>query len=144
MQEFIVSNLTEAARVLPYRYEDADYGRFTKGLAKTVLLKFYMLTHQWDKAVEIGDELCGEDMEGNPDYGYRLVDDYNSLFDMSTEKNPEVIFAATAKRGITHGDNQWLAHAMTSDFPTPDNITKWGGYKLAWPFYQEYEADKGR
>lgn len=144
MQEFIVSNLSQAAEVLPYKYDDADYGRFTKGLAKTVLLKFYMLTKQWDEAVKIGKELCGEDMEGNPDFGYGMVDSYNSLFDLSTEKNKEVIFAAVAKRGITHGDNQWLAHAMTNDYPTPDNVTKWGGYKLAWPFYDLYKADKAK
>lgn len=144
MQEFIVTNLTEAATVLPHKYSDADYGRFTKGLAKTVLLKFYMLTKQWDEAVKIGEELCGESMEGNPDYGYRLAGTYNSLFDLGTEKNEEVIFAAVAKRGITHGDNQWLAHAMTGDFPAPDNVTKWGGYKLAWPFYDHYKADKAK
>lgn len=144
MREFIVSNLTQAAEVLPYKYGDADQGRFTKGLAKTVLLKYYMLTRQWNEAVTIGEELCGETMEGNPDYGYGLVDSYNSLFDLGTEKNKEVIFAAVAKRGITHGDNQWLAHAMTNDYPAPDNVTKWGGYKLAWPFYDQYKADKDK
>ena len=57
MREYIVTNLKEAADILPYKYEDTDYGRFTKGLANTLLLKFYMMTKQWDEAEKIGREL---------------------------------------------------------------------------------------
>ena len=85
MREYIVSNLKDAANVLPYKYEDTNYGRFTKGLANTLLLKFYMMTKQWDEAEKIGRELT------KPEYGYKLVDDYNSLFSLSGEKNSEAL-----------------------------------------------------
>lgn len=139
MQDFIVTNLKEAAEVLPYEYTDSDYGRFTKGLANTVLLKFYMLTKQWDEAEKMGRELM------KAEYGYELVDDYHSLFTLSGEKNTETIFASTCKTGVM--ENAWHAHARTADFPTPQGqvITKWGGFKVAWPAYDTFEAkDKRR
>ena len=109
MREYIVSNLKDAANVLPYKYEDTNYGRFTKGLANTLLLKFYMMTKQWDEAEKIGRELT------KPEYGYKLVDDYNSLFSLSGEKNSEVIFSCV------------------------------GGFKISWPAYESYDPkDKRR
>ena len=94
MREYIVTNLKEAADILPYKYEDTDYGRFTKGLANTLLLKFYMMTKQWDEAEKIGRELT------KSEYGYKLVDDYHSLFSLSGEKNSEVIFSCVAEAGV--------------------------------------------
>ena len=52
MREFIVTNLTEAAKVLPYSYEASEYGRFTKGLANTLLLKYYMRVGDWMKQLK--------------------------------------------------------------------------------------------
>jgi hypothetical protein len=95
-----------------------------------------MLTKQWVKAEATGRELT------KSEYGYRLVNDYNSLFDLATEKNTETIFAATAKAGII--EHKWHAHALTSDYPSPEGITKWGGFKVAWPFYETYEPNDKR
>lgn len=136
MREFIVSNLTEAAKVLPYAYEASDYGRFTKGLANTLLLKYYMRVKDWEAAVQIGGELTT-----NKEYGYALVDKYYDLFSLDTEQNTEVIFAAQAIDGSM--ENNWLAHVLPGDFPTPSGISKWNGFKMTWPFYQTYDpADK--
>ena len=139
MREYIVSNLKEAAEVLPYQYEDKDYGRFTKGLANTLLLKFYMMTKQWDEAEKMGRELI------KPEYGYKLVDDYNSLFSLSGEKNSEVIFSCVAEAGVM--EQKWFAHTLTSDYPLPAgmSVTTWGGYKISWPAYESYDPkDKRR
>lgn len=138
MQQFIETNLLEAAAVLPVKYDAANYGRFTRGLATTVLFKLYMLTKQWQKAEETGRKLISSE------YGYRLVDDYHSLFTLEGEMNEEVIFSSLAKAGIM--ENQWHAHILTADYPTPSSktITKWGGYKIAWPFYETYEANDKR
>lgn len=139
MCEYIVTNLKEAAEVLPYKYDDANYGRFTKGLANTLLLKFYMMTKQWNEAEKIGRELT------KPEYGYKLVDDYNSLFSLAGEKNSEVIFSCVAEAGVL--EQKWFAHVLTSDYPLPAGIsaTAWGGYKISWPAYESYDpADKRR
>ena len=139
MREYIVSNLKDAANVLPYKYEDTNYGRFTKGLANTLLLKFYMMTKQWDEAEKIGRELT------KPEYGYKLVDDYNSLFSLSGEKNSEVIFSCVAEAGVM--EQKWFAHVLTSDYPLPAgmSVTAWGGFKISWPAYESYDPkDKRR
>ncbi|MGL5262177.1 MAG: RagB/SusD family nutrient uptake outer membrane protein, partial [Bacteroides sp.] len=87
-----------------------------------------------DKAAEVGAELVN-----NKDlYGYDLVSDYNSLFSLAGEQNKEVILAARAKLGIENAENKWLAHVLTSDYPTTDNLAKWGGYKITWSFYEQY------
>lgn len=138
MQSFIETNLKEAAEILPYSYQSADYGRFTKGLANTLLMKFYMMVGRWNDAELIGRQLTGDD----PSYQYELVNDYNSLFSLSTEQNSEVIYSAIAKTGfITH---QWFAHVLPSDYPTADGITKWNGYKLSWPLYNSFEPNDKR
>ena len=137
MQEFIETNLLQAADVLPYTYDAADYGRFTKGLAKTLLLKLYMMTGRWDDAETVGRELVDD-----PQYPYELVSDYNSLFSLDGEQNSEVIYSAVAKTGIiTH---QWIAHVLPSDYPTSGDITKWGGYKISWPVYWTFEEGDKR
>lgn len=127
MRTFIENNLKEAAAVLPYKYDISDYGRFTKGMANTLLLKFYMRIGDWDNAVAVGQELTT-----NKEYGYKLVDNYYDLFNLDTEQNSEVIYAAPAIDGAM--ENNWLAHVLPSDFPTKAGITKWGGFKMAWPF----------
>ncbi len=138
MQEFIETNLIQAAEDLPYTYEEADYGRFTKGLAKTLLMKLYMMTGRWDDAETVGREIVFDD----PMYPYELVQDYNSLFSLSGERNSEVIYSSVAKAGIiTH---QYIAHVLPSDYPTAGDITKWGGFKISWPVYWTFEEGDKR
>ena len=136
MIKYIETNLIEAAKVLPYKYDDTDYGRFTKGLANTVLLKLYMHSAQWDKAEAIGRELT------KAEYGYALVNDYHSLFTLAGEKNSEVIFSGIAKAGvITHGIHAML---LTADYPTEvTGIVKYDVIRMTWPFYHTYDpADR--
>ena len=64
MREYIVSNLKDAANVLPYKYEDTNYGASPKDWPIHYCLKFYMMTKQWDEAEKIGRELT------KPEYGY--------------------------------------------------------------------------
>ena len=139
MRQFIESNLLAAIPDLPYRYDDSDYGRFTKGCANMILLKFYMMTRRWKEAEQIGRELTREE------FGYALVPDYHSLFTLAGEKNSEVIYAVTAKSGygMTH---TWLAHVLPSDFPTPSGTTfmRWGVFHLSWPFYDTFEKGDKR
>lgn len=137
MREFIVTNLTEAAKSLPYSYDASNYGRFTKGLANTLLLKYYMRVGDWDEAVKIGEELTT-----NKEYGYSLVDNYYDLFSLSTEQNTEVIYSVQSIDGAM--ENNWLAHVLPGDFPTQSGVSKWNGFKMTWPFYQTYDSSDKR
>ena len=95
MRTYIETNLKEAAAILPYKYDASDYGRFTKGLANTLLLKFYMRIGDWNNAVVVGEELTTD-----KEYGYQVVEDYNSLFTLDTERNMEVIFCGAGNRRL--------------------------------------------
>jgi hypothetical protein len=109
MQKFIEDELVEAAKVLPYKYPTSEYGRFTKGLANTLLMKLYMLTKQWSKAEAMGRELM------KSEYGYGLMDDYKSIFSLENEGNKEIIFACTNTLNVP---SLWLAHVLPGNYPT--------------------------
>ena len=137
-RDYIITELTEAAKVLPYTYKkgDADYGRFTKGLCHMVLLKLYMQTKQWDKAIAEARELQ------KPEYGYALVTDlgnettaYANIFTEANEKNSETIWAVNCMDGYqTH---LWYPHVLPSNVPNFSG--GWGGYKMTWNFFNKFE-----
>lgn len=142
-RNYIITELTEAAKDLPYSYgkSDSDYGRFTKGLCHMVLLKFYMQTQQWDKAIAEARELQ------KPEYKYALVTDkgaegsaYANIFTFANEKNSETIWAVNCLSGYqTH---VWYPHVMPSNIKSSAVGTfagGWGGYKMTWKFFNTYE-----
>ncbi len=139
MQLFIETELTEAAKVLPYSYKkgDMNYGRFSKGVCYMVLLKFYMLTRNWEKAEVIGRELM------KPEYGYELVPQYKDIFTLANEKNAETIFSSIAQKG--YQEQKWHPHVFPTDYPTnPSHVVKWNGYKISWDFIHTFEEGDQR
>ena len=62
MTNFIETELTESLKGLPTR--TTQFGRFDKGLAYTILMKYYMHEKNWAKAEECGCELL------KAEYGY--------------------------------------------------------------------------
>jgi len=134
MQQYIVTELTEAAKGLPYNYKkgDTDFGRFTKGLCNMILLKFYMQTKQWAKAEEYGRELM------KPEYGYRLVSEYKDIFTLENEKHAETIWANNCVLGYQM--NKWMPHVIPREYDSdPPTITKWGGVRITWDFFHSFE-----
>ncbi len=120
-----------------YQKGDNEYGRFTNGLAYTVLMKLYMHEKEWAKAETIGRELM------STKYGYELMDSYQSIFTLENEKNKEVIWAAVAD-GKTIS-SMWQAHVLSSGYPTKNpNIQKWGGYRVPWAFYNKFDTNDKR
>jgi hypothetical protein len=131
---YIESKLKSAAAVLPKTCdrESADYGCFTEGLCRTLLLKLYMQTRRWDAAVVEGRELM------RPEYGYELVTDpgnagsaYANIFASANEGNRETIWAANCCRG--YRSHLWYPHVIT-----------WGGYKMTRKFFETFETGDQR
>jgi hypothetical protein len=144
MRKFIETNLKEAAAVLPYdihakaenKYSSDDYGRFHKGLANFVLMKFYMLVGRYVDAEAMGRELI------KPEYGYRLMPKYSDLFTSTNEKNAEIIYSDVQAAG---SNNNWCSATMPSDYDFEGrNITGWGGVRMSWYFYSTFEEDDER
>lgn len=138
MVKFIEDDLKAAVSTLPatYKVSDTEYGRFTRGLAYTVLMKLYMHEKNWEKAVECGRELM------KPEYGYGLMNNYKDIFTLENEGNCESIWACVCSRSVNQ--QMWLAHVLSSEYPTQNpNIQKWGGYRVTWDFYHTFDpADK--
>lgn len=136
---FIESNLLEAIKLLParYRYGSENYGRFSRGVAYTILMKLYMHEKNWAKAVECGRELM------KAEYGYDLVPHYADIFTLDNEGNDETIYA-----GCCTNENNgqiWYAHVLPSDYPTKNtNIQKWNGWHVLWSFYETFEPTDER
>jgi hypothetical protein len=144
MREFIETNLRAAANApeLPdvYKKGNADYGRFSKGVAYMLLLKYYMLTKQWDKAEAAGRELL------DPKYGYALVPRYRDVFTLANEKNVETIFSFSSSiSGIEMV--QYMGMVLTPDYPTNVEgmeIDIWNYYRLMWWFVDAFETGDER
>lgn len=137
--KFIEDDLLDAVKGLPatIRHGDSDYGRFTAGLAYTVLMKLYMHDKRWADAAKIGEELA------KPEYGYGLVQNYKDIFTLENEGNEETIWACVEDHGISC--QLWLDHVLPSVYPTSNpNIQKFGGYKMPWNFYHTFEAGDKR
>ena len=139
MVSFIESELKEVIKVLPPNYSASDksYGRFTGGLAYTILMKLYMHEKNWTEAEKCGRELA------NSKYGYNLMSDYQDIFTLENEKNSEIIWACQNSRAVNK--QYWLAHVLSSPVPTKNpNIQKWGGYRVPWHFYNTFDKKDKR
>lgn len=139
MVSYIETELKEAIKGLPANYDkgDGEYGRFTAGLAYTVLMKLYMHEGEWAKA-----EACGRELM-KADYGYALVDDYKDIFTLENERNAEIIWASQCD--LTTNQELWQAHVISTVYPTTNpSIQKWGGYRLPWAFYNTFAPNDKR
>lgn len=135
MCTFIENELTASLEGLPTRA--SEFGRFDKGLAYTVLMKYYMHERNWKKAIECGRELM------KSEYKYGLMDSYAAIFTLENEQNKEIIFACTEDRG-THLQ-LWHDHALPGNYPTQNSsIQKWDGYKVPWAFYNTFDKKDDR
>lgn len=140
MQNFIETEIKAAINDLPITYKkgDAGYGKFTQGLCHMILLKFYMMTKQWEKAETEGRELM------RPEYGYGLVTSrYSDIFTLANEKNIETIWAVNCAPG--YQQHKWHPHVLPNDYPTdPEGVVKWNGFKLSWAFMKTFEPGDQR
>ncbi|MDR2450092.1 MAG: RagB/SusD family nutrient uptake outer membrane protein [Prevotellaceae bacterium] len=146
----VIRNNPSAVGLLPYQWPSTEYGRFTRGHAQMALFDYYMMmggmkerypnfetidnrdaAYYWNEAEKRGRELM------RPEYGYALVDDYNSLFTEATEQNTEVIYAMVCAYDL---GNTFPSMCIPSDFPTPgQSMDKWNCYKMTWAFYETFE-----
>ncbi len=91
--EVIIPDFAFAAESLPPGYTGADVGRATKGAATALLGKVYMTIRDFPKAEAELLKVTG--------MGYRLLDDYNELFDYAKdEHHSEYIFDIEYEAGL--------------------------------------------
>lgn len=101
------SDLKEAANVLPAKYESADYGRFTKGAAQTLLARIYLAQDRWEDAANVLSQVISSGLyEIDNSNG---ADSYEKLFQIGGEYSPETIFCIMGiKDKFTNSRYQYL------------------------------------
>ena len=157
MVEFIESDLLYATQYLPHPHktktvgaltlQPADYGRFSEGLAKMLLIRLYL--HQtpshfagaanWPKVEALARELMG------PNYDYELHPSYPEMFDPATTGPgiKEYIFTIPCETGSANL-NQWQMAASPSEWAHPYGITGFTSFGTTWLLYDHYHADDTR
>ena len=107
-QAFIEQELLGAIATLPN--QPPAFGKASKGVAMSVLAKFYLNTKQWQKAADMSS--------GVIDLGlYSLLPNYSDVFEISNEGNAEVIWALPKDAA---GAGQFMnALIFPPDYPRP-------------------------
>ncbi|WP_407402342.1 RagB/SusD family nutrient uptake outer membrane protein [Chryseobacterium sp.] len=96
---FIISDLTAAAAVLPQSYDAANKGRVTKGAALGMLSKVYLYKKDWQKAFDTSNQVMG--------LGYSLDPDFNHVFRPSGEFGSESVFEVNCDCSAQFGGSQY-------------------------------------
>lgn len=129
-------DLLNAIAMLPEMPEAR--GRIAKGAARMILLKYYMIRGHFEKAEVLARDLYA--MEGN----YTLQSDYSSIFSLAGAGNSEVILQRPCNATLYGSENYLTASFLPTDMPWTDKSTGWGGYVMAWDFYDTYEPGDKR
>ncbi|GAA5083238.1 RagB/SusD family nutrient uptake outer membrane protein [Chryseobacterium ginsengisoli] len=96
---FIVSDLTAAAAVLPQTYSAADRGRVTKGGALGLLSKVYLYMKDYQKAYDTSNQVIA--------LGYSLDPSFNHLFRPAGEFGTESVFEVNCDCSAAYGGSQY-------------------------------------
>ncbi|MEP3838504.1 MAG: RagB/SusD family nutrient uptake outer membrane protein [Algibacter sp.] len=130
MVSFIENNLLEAIEGLPLP-EDAEYGRFSQGMARMLLIRLYLHEKRWEDVEEQANAIMAMNY-------YELDDDYVGLWDTQAPvDSKEVIFAVPADYAGT-SENQWQLMVLPSNYP---NRGGYGTIQSSWDFYESFEPD---
>lgn len=137
---------TNPANGLPdIAWESEDfYGRFTRGFALTLLMKVQMNERNFADAEQTGREITT--------LGYDLVttgaNPYKSLFQVTTQRNSENIFAVTVSSesdGVAQNGNinAWTWYCYPGDYPGAYQNGGWsnpqGVFMAHWDFYDSFD-----
>ena len=98
----IITDLTEAAAVLPPNYNSLNVGRATRGAALTLLAKVQLYQRNWSEVLRLTNEVRG--------LGYSLAPDFYQMFRIAGEYNSESIFevqAVTVPGNCGASNSQW-------------------------------------
>ena len=105
---FMETELEEIVEDIYLEGEEPAYGRVNRGGARGLLCLWYLNTHQWQKCIDVANDIIASGK-------YQLCTDYNAMFDIKNEINEEfmLVYAMLANSGNT---NPLLAPTLPVDF----------------------------
>lgn len=125
--EAVVKDLELASEALPVSYPDADYGRFTKGMALAWLSRFQLNQKNWQEAVNAARDVIALGV-------YSLSDNYAAIFAADNSGNSEIIFP------IQCLPQPGLGNTMVAHTAEPNYVSGgWGGHLAREDFYNSFE-----
>lgn len=133
----IIKDLTEAIDQLPTReeYSGEDIGRVSKGSAKGMLARVYLMLGQWQKVVDLCDEVAA--------LGYELNQDYAANFKPETENSIESLFEVQYVTPVTNFWDDANQSAWSTNFmgprDSPLTAVGWGWNQPTQEFVDAYE-----
>lgn len=144
MVRFIEEDLLFAAAHLPSPSQ-AEYGRFSSGLARMLLARLYLHEAKNDpanytKAETVVDDLLSGD--------YELMPSYPGMFALGGQgaANKEIIFAVPTRCSDSNSWNDWHGSICPSDFGFGDweGTSGYGTTNASWTFYDSFEEGDQR
>ena len=139
MTKFIEDDLLFAGKHLPMPGKE-EYGRFSRGFAKMLLIRLYLHETPIDKGYFNKVETLARELT-TPQYGYQLQKDYVKMFERGGQgmANKEIIFALPcAYDGPSI--NQWHMMVLPTDFAQGGMSGGWGTITSTWYFYNSFET----
>lgn len=97
-RDFIVKDLDAAIASLPVKWDNANYGRATKGAAYALKGKVLLYNKKYTEAATCFEEIVND--PSGKGYGYRLYDSYADLFKPVGDQSAEMIFAIQNSGGV--------------------------------------------
>lgn len=133
IDSLLIKDLSAAAAALPVNYQanaiytSNDVGRATKGAALTMLAKLYLRKHEWQKVIELTQQVI--DLQA-----YELYPSYLDLFAEANVWCKENIFSVLSDANLngTELKNHFgpLNHPVIMD--------RWQYYAVTWSFWNSY------
>lgn len=96
----IITDLQDAIAGLPVSYAGGQAGRITRGAAKFLLGRTYLLTGEYQAALSEFEDLDGGE------FSYMLLDDYREVFNPANKNNAESILEIQYNPGLA-GQGDW-------------------------------------
>ncbi|TXK36719.1 RagB/SusD family nutrient uptake outer membrane protein [Pontibacter qinzhouensis] len=137
----IVQDLAGAIELLPVRetYSGADIGRASKGAATGLLAKVYLTIGNYQKTVELCEQVTAMGYSLNPDYS----DNFNPLNKNGPESLFEVQYAGKVNTADFFGGNEQMA-SWVSTYTGPRNSNMvagaYGWNQPTQEFVNQYET----
>ena len=139
IETLLISDLTAAANVLPLNYQNNaiyssnDVGRATKGAALTLLAKLHLRRHDWQKVVDLTQQVMSLNQ-------YSLFPSYLGLFKEDNKWCQENIFSVLSDAN-TNG-TELLNHFGPENHPVVAD--RWQYYTVTWDFYNTFGEEDER
>ncbi len=119
----VVLDMQEAIKRLPWEYDEANEGRFTKGAAYAYMGSAHMWLGQYDQAIDAYEKM---------DPHYSLEEDYLAIHADNNKNGKESVFEIqmsdeTGSLSWGRGDNV----TFIQSFSMPNEVANGGGYSAA-------------